>query len=175
MALSISSTAFEYGVRIPVAHTCEGEDFSPALQWEGEPGETVTFALIVEDPDAPDGIFTHWIIYNLPVSFHILEKSVSVRKNLVNGGIQGKNDFGKTGYSGPCPPRGEEHRYFFRIYALRKKLPPESIRIGKDFHKALNGLILDRAEYMGTYSRTKSSSKTQNQKEFSTKVSKGLH
>jgi Raf kinase inhibitor-like YbhB/YbcL family protein len=77
----------------------------------------------------------------------------SVEKHLANGGFQGKNDFGRTGYGGPCPPKGEEHRYFFRIYALKKKLPPESIKNGHDFHKTITGLIIDKAEYMGRYKR----------------------
>lgn len=151
MALSISSTSFEYGVKIPVLHTCDGEDVSPRLQWEGEPKETVSFALIVEDPDASKGIFTHWVVYNLPADCHQLEKINPVQKNLDNGGIQAKNDFGKTGYRGPCPPRGEEHHYYFRIFALRRKLPPESIRNAEQFYKVINGLILDQAEYMGKY------------------------
>jgi len=151
MALSISSTSFEYGVRIPVLHTCDGEDLSPRLQWEGEPKETVSFALIVEDPDASKGIFTHWIVYNLPADCHKLEKINPVQKNLDNGGIQAKNDFGKTGYRGPCPPKGKEHRYYFRIFALKRKLPPEAIRNAEQFYKVINGLILDQAEYMGKY------------------------
>jgi Raf kinase inhibitor-like YbhB/YbcL family protein len=153
MAFNISSTAFEYGVRIPVIHTCDGDNVSPPLHWDEEPKDTVSFALIAEDPDAPSGTFTHWIIYNLPADCHHLEKMTSVEKKLNNGGIQGKNDFGKTGYAGPCPPKGDEHRYFFRIFALRKKLPPESIRSGTDFHHAINGLIIDKAEYMGRYRR----------------------
>ena len=154
MAFNISSTAFEYGVRIPAVHTCDGGHLSPPLQWEGEPKETVTFALIVEDPDAPEGTFTHWIIYNLPSNCHQLEKKIFIDKNLDNGGIQAKNDFGSTGYKGPCPPKGEEHHYFFRIYALKRKLAPESIRTGVDFLSAIEGLVLDKAEYMGLYKRS---------------------
>ncbi|MFP4064987.1 MAG: YbhB/YbcL family Raf kinase inhibitor-like protein [Bacteroidales bacterium] len=151
MAFNISSPAFEEGVKIPVVHSCEGDDVSPPLHWDGEPEGTVTFALIMEDPDAPGGTFTHWIVYNLPAGCHRLEKITPIEKNLDNGGIQAKNDFGKIGYGGPCPPKGEEHRYYFRIYALKKKLPPESIQNGEDFHEAINGLMLDQAEYMGTY------------------------
>ncbi len=151
MEFNISSPAFEYGVKIPSVHSCEGDDVSPPLHWDGEPKETVTFALIMEDPDAPGGTFTHWIIYNLPASCHRLDKIIPIEKNLINGGIQAKNDFGKIGYGGPCPPKGEEHRYFFRIFALKKKLPPESIHDGESFYKAINGLVLDKAEYMGKY------------------------
>lgn len=155
MAFNISTTAFENGARIPVVHTCDGDDISPPLRWEGEPKDTVTFALIVEDPDAPGGTFTHWIVYNIPSDVHHLDKIGNAQKNLDNGGIHARNDFSKSGYGGPCPPKGEEHRYYFRIYALRKKLPPESIKDGTGFHQAIKDLILDKAEYMGRYSRTK--------------------
>ena len=128
MAFNISTTAFEYGARIPVVHTCDGDDISPPLRWDGEPKDTVTFALIVEDPDAPNGTFTHWIVYNIPSDVHNLEKIENAQKNLDYGGMHARNDFGKNGYGGPCPPRGEEHRYYFRIFALRKKLPPESVK-----------------------------------------------
>lgn len=153
MPLTISSKAFEYGASIPIVHTCDGDDLSPPLWWEGAPGGTVTFALIMEDPDAPNDTFTHWIVYNLPADCNELEKIIPIRKKLDNGAIQAKNDFGKIGYGGPCPPKGEEHRYFFRIFALKKKLPPESIHDRKEFHERLKGLILDEAEHMGRYYR----------------------
>ena len=151
MTFTISSQAFEESHKIPIAHTCDGDNISPPLWWEGAPRETVSFALILEDPDAPDGTFTHWLLYNLPASCHKLEKIIPIQKKLENGAIQAKNDFGKIGYGGPCPPRGEEHRYFFRIFALKKKLPPESIQNGSAFYKAINGLIIDKTEYMGKY------------------------
>lgn len=154
MTFIISSPAFEEGHKIPIAHTCDGDNISPPLWWEGEPKGTVTFALIMEDPDAPNGTFTHWVLYNLPASCHNLEKIIPISKNLENGAIQAKNDFGKIGYGGPCPPKGQEHRYFFRIFALKKKLPPESIRNGTEFYKTLKGLIIEKAEYMGTYHKT---------------------
>jgi Raf kinase inhibitor-like YbhB/YbcL family protein len=151
MAFKIASKAFEYGYAIPDVHTCGGDNLSPPLWWEGEPRDTVTYALILEDVDAPDGAFTHWIIYNIPADVHELEKIIPIQKNLDSGAIQGKNDFGKIGYLGPCPPGGEEHTYFFRLYALRKKLAPESITYGVDFYRAIEGLVLDKAEYMGKY------------------------
>lgn len=154
MKFTISCKAFENGRTIPVEHTCDGDDISPGIWWEGEPKGTVTYAMIMEDPDAPDGTFTHWIIYNLPADCHNLEKIVPIQKNLDNGAIQGKNDFGKIGYKGPCPPKGEEHRYYFRIFALKKKLPPESIHSGPEFYEVINGLVLGSAEYVGTYYRT---------------------
>ncbi|TVQ14177.1 MAG: YbhB/YbcL family Raf kinase inhibitor-like protein [Bacteroidetes bacterium] len=153
MAFEIASTAFEYGFPIPVVHTCEGDDLSPLLRWGGEPKNTVTFALIMEDPDAPGGTFCHWIMYNIPADCHELEKIIPIQKNLDNGASQSKNDFGKIGYRGPCPPKGEEHRYFFKIFALRKKLPRESIGDATEFYPAIKDLILDQAEYMGKYYR----------------------
>ena len=153
MTFNIRSTAFEYGARIPLLHTCDGDDLSPPLTWDGAPAGTVTFALIMEDPDAPEGTFTHWIVYNLPDDCHQLEKTIPIEKNLKNGAIHGKNDFGKYGYRGPCPPRGESHRYYFRIFALKKKLPPESIPYGSEFYNAIKGLVIERAEYMGRYKR----------------------
>ncbi len=155
MSFNIASTAFEYGAKIPKQHTCEGDDVSPMIWWENAPKGTVSFALIMEDPDAPGGTFTHWIVYDLPADCHQLEKIIPIQKKLDNGAIQGKNDFGKIGYRGPCPPKGEEHRYFFRIYALKKKLPPESISDGTEFHQAMNGLVIEHAEYMGTYRLSK--------------------
>ncbi|MFW5760097.1 MAG: YbhB/YbcL family Raf kinase inhibitor-like protein [Cyclobacteriaceae bacterium] len=153
MAFNISTPSYENGANIPVEHTCEGDDISPPVRWDGEPKETVSFALIMEDPDAPGGTFTHWIVYNLPSDCHELEKIIPIERHLENNAIQGKNDFGKIGFNGPCPPKGEEHRYFFRIFALKKKLPPESIDNGEQFYEAMNGLVLDKAEYMGKYYR----------------------
>lgn len=151
MTLTLTTTAFENGARIPDVHTCRGDDVSPPLSWEGEPADTVTFALIMEDPDAPGGTFTHWIVYNLPKDCHSLEKVIPIEKNLGNGGIHGKNDFGKYGYRGPCPPTNERHRYSIKIFALSKKLRPESANRGEEFYQAINGLILDSAQYTGIY------------------------
>ncbi len=153
MSFNITTPAFENGANIPKVHTCDGDDVSPLLRWDGEPKDTASFALIMEDPDAPGGSFAHWIVYNLPPDCNELEKIIPMKRHLENKAIQGKNDFGKIGYNGPCPPKGEEHRYFFRIFALKKKLPPESINNGTMFYEAMNGLILEKAEYMGRYYR----------------------
>jgi Raf kinase inhibitor-like YbhB/YbcL family protein len=153
MEFTVVSTTFEYGTRIPADHTCDGDDESPPIRWEGEPEETVSFALIMEDPDAPGGTFTHWIVYNLPADCHQLEQNIPIEKDLDNGAIQGRNDFGRIGYMGPCPPAAKEHHYWLRIFALRKELPPGSADNGKKFYEALMGLVLDRAEHMGTYSK----------------------
>jgi len=152
MSFTITTTAFENGATIPKRHSCEGEDISPPLRWEGEPKDTVSFALIMEDPDAPGGTFVHWIVYNLPADCHELEMIIPIEKNLKNGAVHAKNDFGKYGYRGPCPPAKDgEHRYFFRIYALRKKIPKESITGRESFYNQLKGQIIDEAEYMGRY------------------------
>ena len=151
MAFNLISTAFEYGASIPEKHSCKGEDIPPPLSWDDVPKGTVTFALIMEDPDAPGGTFLHWLIYNLPASLTRLEGVSPVEKHLKNGAFHAKNDFGKTGYGGPCPPKGEEHRYFFRLYALKKKLPPEAIHKAEDFYKAIRDITIEKAEYMGKF------------------------
>jgi len=151
MAFNITTTAFEYGASIPVKHTCEGENISPPLKWDEAPKNTVTYAFIMEDPDDTDGTFTHWIVYNIPGNINELERTGPAEKKLENGAIQGKNDFGKTGYGGPCPPKGEEHRYFFRIFALKKKLPPESANTREAFYEMINDHVIDEASYMGIY------------------------
>lgn len=151
MAFNLTSKAFEYGASIPVKHTCKGEDVPPPLIWDEAPKGTVSFALVLEDPDAPGGTFLHWLIYNLPADINELDGVSPVEKNLRNGALQAKNDFGRTGYGGPCPPSGEEHRYFFRLFALKKKLPPESVNKIEDFYKAIKELTLDKAEYMGKF------------------------
>ncbi len=151
MAFNLTSTAFEYGASIPHKHSCKGEDVPPPLSWDEIPKGTVSLALLLEDPDAPGGTFLHWLIYNIPADTTTLDGVSPVEKHLKNGAFQAQNDFGKKGYGGPCPPKGEEHRYFFRLFALKKKLPPESINKVEDFYAAVNGHTLDKAEYMGKF------------------------
>lgn len=153
MAFNITTTAFEHGAMIPVVHTCDGDDVSPPLRWDEAPAATTSFALIMEDPDAPGGTFTHWIMYNIPPDTDHLEKIIPIEKKLHNKSMQGKNDFGKIGYRGPCPPKGEEHRYFFRIFALKKKLPPESANTRDEFYQVIRPHVLEEAEYMGRYKK----------------------
>jgi Raf kinase inhibitor-like YbhB/YbcL family protein len=151
MTFNITTTAYERGAKIPVKYTCQGDNTSPPLRWEYPPKNTTSFALIMEDPDAPGGTFTHWIVYNLPPDCRELEIAAPMEKNLENGAIQGKNDFGKTGYGGPCPPKGELHRYIIRVFALNKKLPPESANKSDGFYSTIEDHILDEASYMGVY------------------------
>jgi hypothetical protein len=151
MAFTLTTPAFEEGASIPDIHSCKGDDTSPLLRWGDPPKGTETFALIMEDPDAPGGTFTHWMIYNIPKDILQLDKVVPIQKNLDSGAVQAKNDFGKVGYGGPCPPKGEEHRYFFKIYALKNKIPKESIQSADDFYNAVKDSTLEKAEYMGKF------------------------
>jgi len=151
MPLTLSTTAFMNGARIPREHTCEGADVSPALSWRGAPLGTKSFALIVDDPDAPNRTWNHWLLWNIPTSVE------SLREGFEPGqvGVSGANDFGAKGYGGPCPPPGHGvHRYFFRLYALDTDslgLAEGASRAGLD--AALEGHVIEKAEYMGTYER----------------------
>jgi Raf kinase inhibitor-like YbhB/YbcL family protein len=120
--ISISSDTFNDGSTLPVEHTCDGEDRSPPLSWENVPAGTRSIALIADDPDAPGKTWVHWVIYNIPGNSTGLPPGVPKNKTLDNGSLQGKNDFGRIGYNGPCPPPGKAHRYFFKVYALATKL-----------------------------------------------------
>lgn len=116
--IELSSAAFQDGGTIPAQHTCDGQDISPALSWSGAPEGTQSFALILDDPDAPGGAFTHWVIFNIPADTLELEEAIPVSTQLANGARQGENDFGTIGYRGPCPPAGKTHHYRFAVYAL---------------------------------------------------------
>ncbi len=115
MAFRLITDAFAESALIPKRHTCEGQDISPALAWSGEPVGTRSFALIMDDPDAPLRTWNHWLLWNIPAGTDALSESFSP----VSTGLSGTNDFGKPGYGGPCPPRGHgPHRYYFKLYAL---------------------------------------------------------
>jgi len=153
LTLTLSTTAFANGQPIPQAFTCDGKNSSPALQWSGVPAETKSLALIVEDPDAPMGTFTHWVLYNLPPNLTGLNESVPRLATLANLGTQGLNDFRKTAYDGPCPPAGKAHRYYFRLYAvnIEPNLPGGLTR--PKLLNQIQGHILAQGEWMGTYQR----------------------
>ena len=145
-------SVFSNGGRIPVKYTCDGEDISPPLSWEGQPEGVVSYVLIVEDPDAPIGTFTHWVIYNIPGKLSSLPEGVPKQKE-TEFGLQGINDFRGVGYGGPCPPPGKPHRYFFKLYALDSTLDlPPGARKG-DVIKAMEGHVLAQAQLMGLYGR----------------------
>lgn len=120
MGLQVTSTAFSPGETIPKKFTCDGPDVSPQLAWNETPVGTESFALIADDPDAPGGTWVHWVLYDLPASVRMLPEGVAKQEQLPSGARQGRNDFGKIGYGGPCPPPGKPHRYFFKPYALAR-------------------------------------------------------
>lgn len=151
--ISISTPAFQNGAVIPLTYSCDGENRSPALQWSGLPEGTQSLALIMDDPDAPIGTFTHWVIYNLPPNLSAIPEGLAKTSSVEGTGMQGLNSYGKTGYDGPCPPRGSNHRYFFKIYAL--DLAP-NLPAGLDsagLQKAMQDHILAKGQWMGTYKR----------------------
>jgi Raf kinase inhibitor-like YbhB/YbcL family protein len=151
MALNLSSPAIR-DQAIPQHYTCDGENVSPPLQWEDVPEGAESFAIIAEDPDAPGGDFTHWILYNLPRSLRWLPEDVRRDEVLPNGAMQGRNSFQKIGYGGPCPPGGT-HRYFFRLFALDATLELSPGATKEDLLEAMQGHILAEAEVMGKYTR----------------------
>jgi Raf kinase inhibitor-like YbhB/YbcL family protein len=149
----LTSSAFENGETIPTKYTCEGDNVSPPLSWEGVPEDSKVLALVVDDPDASD-IFTHWVIYNLPVKLSGLEENVSLSDRLSKGLREGINNFGNQGYSGPCPPRGNPpHRYRFRLFALSEELEFKGRVTRGQLMDAMEGKILEEAILMGRYGR----------------------
>ena len=153
MALVVSSSAFQEGGEIPTKYTCEGQDVSPALTWSEPPAETRSFTLIVDDPDAPVGVFTHWVLFNLPADSRGIPEAVPTQAQLPDGSLQGKNDFGKIGYGGPCPPPGRPHRYQFTLYALDQTLDLKAGASKKQALDAMQGHILAQGRLTGTYQR----------------------
>jgi len=153
MALQVTSTAFSPGEMIPKKFTCDGPDVSPELAWNDPPVGTESFALIADDPDAPVGRWVHWVLYSLPASTRKLAEGVATQEQLPSGARQGRNDFGKLGYGGPCPPPGKPHRYFFKLYALDAKPNLKADATKGDVERALKGHILGQAELMGRYGR----------------------
>jgi len=150
--IKLRSPAFKEGEMIPKKYTCDGEDISPPLFWEGIPEEAKSLALICDDPDAPMGTWVHWVIFNIPSAEKGLPENVPPRKILKNGAVQGKTDFGRVGYGGPCPSGGI-HRYFFKIYALDERISLEPGATKKKLLKAMEGHILAEGKLMGKYGR----------------------
>jgi len=150
--MQISSSAFSEGGTIPKKFTCDGPDASPQLSWSGAPASTQSFALIMDDPDAPVGTWVHWVFYNLPANIKELAEGVE-KKEQAAGGVQGRNDFKKIGYGGPCPPPGMPHRYFFKLYALDSKLDLKAGASKADVERAMKGHILAQGQLVGRYGR----------------------
>jgi Raf kinase inhibitor-like YbhB/YbcL family protein len=153
MGFKIASEAFSEGGIIPKDYTCSGQDLSPPLRWAGQPAGTKTLTLIVDDPDAPVGNWVHWVLVNLPGQTAELAEGASNDRTLPAGSMEGINDFGNTGYGGPCPPPGPAHRYYFTLYALDAGLSLGSRPKKADVIKAMEGHVLGKTSLMGRYSR----------------------
>jgi hypothetical protein len=151
--MEIRSSAFFIGNTIPFKYTCDGDNISPPLQWEAPPLGTKSFALILDDTDAPNGTFTHWLIYNIPAETRELPEGVAPQPKLADGVLQGENSFGELGFGGPCPPKNGAHRYFFKIYALDQILDLPAGANTQQLLAAIENHVLDKAEVMGRYAR----------------------
>lgn len=153
MNFEVSSTVFGNGAYIPKKYTGEGADVSPPLRWNNPPAAVKSFALICDDPDAPVGTWVHWVLFNLPPSLTDLPEALPKEGSLPNGARQGMNDFKRLGYGGPMPPRGSDHRYFFKLYALDAMLSLPAGANKADVVKAMAPHVLGQAELMGRYKR----------------------
>lgn len=152
MGFALTSPAFDHDERIPAKYTCDGEDISPPLAWHAPPEGTQSFALIVDDPDAPVGTWVHWVIYNIPADVRDLPERVPQEAKLPEAGLQGENGWSKVGYGGPCPPGGT-HRYVFNLYALDTILDLEPGANKKQLLRTMEGHVLAETELIGQYSR----------------------
>jgi Raf kinase inhibitor-like YbhB/YbcL family protein len=151
--LAVSSTAFEEGGRIPVKYTGDGDDLSPALNWPEAPEGISEFAVICDDPDAPGGTFTHWVIYGVPGKSNGLQEGILPLQELDDQSMQGKNSFGTIGYKGPAPPKGKPHRYQFHVYGLDVRMDLPTGISKQELLKAMKGHIVAEGELTGIYSR----------------------
>jgi hypothetical protein len=151
-ALRVTSPGFGEGEIIPKRYTCEGEDVSPSFKWKGVPEGAKSLALICEDPDAPGGMWVHWVIFNLPAAMEGLASGVSAEEIVGRGARYGVNDFGVSGYRGPCPPGGA-HRYYFRLYALDTELDLASGATRGQLLQAMEGHVVAEGHIMGIYER----------------------
>lgn len=157
MTLTLSSPAFPSGGQIPARYTCDGDDLSPPLSWSGAPEDTRSFALILDDPDAPDPrapktTWVHWVLFNLPPTVHELPEGAG-SAGLPEGARMGTNDWKRTGYGGPCPPIGR-HRYVHKLYALDAMLTLGDAPTKAELERAMEGHVLARGELVGTYQRS---------------------
>jgi Raf kinase inhibitor-like YbhB/YbcL family protein len=154
MSLNITSRAFEDGGVIPGKYTCDRDNISPPLAWSNVPGAAKELALILDDPDAPSGVFVHWVVYGLPATAGELEQAAPPTRKLRAGGAQGRNGFGNIGYGGPCPPSGE-HRYFSHLYALDADIGLAPGVSRQEAGAAMKGHVLEEAKLMFRYKRQK--------------------
>jgi Raf kinase inhibitor-like YbhB/YbcL family protein len=151
--MTLTSPAISSGAAIASNFSCTGADRSPALAWSNAPQATKTFALVVEDPDAPGGTFIHWVAYNIPVSVTSLPAGVPQSAEIAGGGTNGINSFDHIGYNGPCPPPGKVHHYHFRLYAVDSTLTPGNKVDAAALESAMKGHVVATAELVGTFER----------------------
>jgi Raf kinase inhibitor-like YbhB/YbcL family protein len=157
--MRLLSSAIQNEQPIPQRYTCDGENVSPDFHWEEAPKEAKSFVLILHDPDAPrKNGFTHWVLYNIPSTAHGIPENISKQDSTSRLGIQGRNDSGQIGYTGPCPPSGK-HRYFAHFYALREPLNLPVGATAVDVQATLEGKVIEQTELMGTYERAQGKSK----------------
>jgi len=144
--IKITSSAFQEGGNVPSKFTCEGSDTSPPLQITGIPSQAKSLVLIADDPDAPSGLFTHWLIWNIP------PQTTSISEGNAPRGVHGTNDFGKSGYKGPCPPSGT-HKYSFKVFALDRELDLRGGAKRSQLDAAMKGHVIAQGELVGRYGR----------------------
>ncbi len=153
MKFILTSDAFGRMEEIPSKYTSDGENLSPPLAWSGAPPGTKSFALVVDDPDAPGNVWVHWVLYNIPAGAKVLPEGAGNGKApLPEGAAEGLNDWGRKGYGGPSPPSGR-HRYFFKLYALDTVLSLPAPPTKAALEEAMKGHVLAEAELVGTYKR----------------------
>jgi hypothetical protein len=150
MLIAVESSAFSSMRTIPSKYTCDGKDISPPISWKKIPAKTQSIVLICDDPDAPGGAWVHWVCYDIPKTVDSLPENIPQSDTLEMGGKQGRTDFGKIGYGGPCPPSGT-HRYFFKVYALDAMLGIQSGKTKREIERAMKGHILAQGELVGKY------------------------
>ena len=152
MKLTVESTVFSQNGMVPSMYTCDGQNVSPPLTWSNGPSGTKSYALICDDPDAPAGTWVHWVVYNIPANVTAFLENLPKTETLKNRTLQGRNDFRKNYYGGPCPPGGT-HRYYFKVYALDTMINAGPGLTKKQLLKSMDGHILAQGELMGKYSR----------------------
>jgi Raf kinase inhibitor-like YbhB/YbcL family protein len=150
-SMELTSPAFAHEETIPLAYTCQGDNTSPPLSWKGVPPGTKSLAITLEDPDAPGGLFIHWVVYQIPPESEGLPSNIPPTMSLANGALQGTNSFHKIGYGGPCPPSGARHRYFFTLYALDTIPDTPSFATYDQLQRSMEGHVIEKAELMGFF------------------------
>jgi Raf kinase inhibitor-like YbhB/YbcL family protein len=153
MPFALTSSTFANGAAIPRQNTCDGTDLSPALSWSTPPAGTKSLALIADDPDAPVGTWTHWLVWNIPATANSLPEDLPKTGENADGTRQGTTDFRRIGYGGPCPPPGKLHRYFFKLFALDTRLTLKAGASRHELEGAIQQHILAHSQWMGTYGR----------------------